>query len=173
MERPLLVPLSAVIAGLSIAGTYRFFIPECVLAPLLTVVFLAFFLKGHRIFVGAGALLIAVCANMSLSPFLRPHFPADHVDFITEAPQNIEGIIDSRPEATEFGRRFYLRAEKVYRMEEYAPVSGRIPIYVGEGRVRFRTGDRVRFVARLSRPRNYGLPVNSISLGIWPFGMCL
>lgn len=159
MERPLVAPLFSVILGLSLAGIYSFYVPENLLVPLLAVIFLTIFLRSCILFIGFLSLLLLVWANLSLQPFVVPRLPPNHVArFITDEPLIVEGVIDSRPEATERGCKVYLRAERLFRDREVAAVSGRLLLYVGEGRTNWLTGDRVRFASRLQKPRNYGLP---------------
>ncbi|KAF0216843.1 MAG: competence protein [Geobacteraceae bacterium] len=159
MERPLFLPLFSIVSGLSLAGLFFRFFPAPYVFPLLAVAFCAIFLKNRYPFLISVSLLLFVWGNLSLQPFLQPHHGPDHiVNFASEEPVTVEGIIDGRPEATEQGSRLYLRVERVYRKGSSAPASGRLLLYIGEGRVELLTGDRVRFVSRIHKPRNYGLP---------------
>ena len=89
----------------------------------------------------------------------RAEFSADSiVRFAGEEPLLIEGIIDARPEWQEAGGRIYLRVVRIFRDNSQIRVSDRILLFVGEGRANLATGDLVRFVSRVSRPRNFGIP---------------
>ena len=159
MERPLAVPLFAAILGLSLSGIFSYFVPVDILPPLLAVTFLSIFVRRGYPFIVALALLMFACGNLSLRPFVAPDFTPNHlVRLCRDEPLIVEGVIDSRPEATERGGRIYLQAEQVFAENTRASVTGRLLLYVGEGRAPFLTGDRVRFATRLQRPRNYGLP---------------
>ena len=159
MERPLAAPLFSVILGLSVAGIYSYFFPSNFLLPLLAVTFLSIFLKRGFPFFIALSLLMFVCGNLSLRPFVSPELTQNHiVHLCDDEPLIVEGVIDSRPEATERGSRLYLQVEQVFREKKSASVTGRLLVYLGEGRTPLLTGDRVRLAARLQRPRNYGLP---------------
>src|SRR6266545_256774 len=159
MERPLAAPLFSLILGLSLAGIYGFFLPAFLLLPLLALAFTAVFCKSRIPFTLAISILLFVCGNLSLKPFVLPSLPPGHIaNFLSEEPVTIEGVIDSRPEAGERGTRLYVQAEKIFRERQYAAVEGRLLLYIGEGRIECLTGDRVRFSSRIQRPRSYGLP---------------
>lgn len=159
MERPLAAPLFSFILGLSLAGVYSCFLPPYLLLPLLAVTFLAIFLKSRAPFAFALSLLLFVCGNLSLEPFVSPRLQPDHIaHFVADDQVIIEGVIDARPQATERGCKIYLRAERIFRERKVAHVTGRVALYAGAGRTRFMTGDRVRFMSRIRKPRNYGIP---------------
>jgi competence protein ComEC len=77
---------------------------------------------------------------------------------VGECPLTIEGIIDSRPDWRETGGRIYLRTARIFRGKWSAAVTGRMILSIGEGRSCFLTGDRVRFVSAVRKPRNFGVP---------------
>lgn len=94
-----------------------------------------------------------------MAPLLEPSFPADSiVGFAGEEPLVIEGVIDARPEWQETGGRIYLRVVRIFRGKTAEQVSGRLLLYIGEGHAPLASGDLVRFVSRISRPRNFGIP---------------
>src|SRR6266567_6445505 len=160
MERPLAAPLFSFILGLSLAGIYSYYFPATFLLPLLAVTFLTIFLKRDVPFCIALSLLMFVCGNLSLRPFVSPELTPSHIIHLCgDEPLIVEGVIDSRPEATERGSRLYLQVEQVFREKKSAFVTGRLLVYLGEGRTPLLTGDRVRLAARLQRPRNYGLQI--------------
>lgn len=159
MERPLAAPLFSIILGLSLAGIYSYILPAGILLPLALTTFLTIFLGSRFPFAVSLSLLLFACGNLSLEPFVSPQLPPDHIArFVSDEHFIVEGVIDSRPAATERGCKVCIRAEKLFRNREVASVTGRVLIYVDEGRTEFLTGDRVRFLSRLRKPRNYGLP---------------
>jgi competence protein ComEC len=159
MERPLFLPLLSIITGLVTADIFLFFVPASLPYILLAACFPLLFLKKHSPFFICLALFFFSWGNLSLKPFLL-HQPArnDIVQFASDRKATIEGVIDSRPGSTGMGCRIYLRCEKLYEKNGYTRVKGRILLYVGEGESEFLTGDRVRFISRVNKPRNYGLP---------------
>lgn len=159
LERPLLLPLFAGISGIACGGLFPFAVPAALIAPLVAVTFLTIFLKQRFPFFLALALLLFAWGNLSLKPYILPDLPENHVARLLSDDQTVvEGVVYSRPEATERGSRLYIRAEQLFRDKRRAAVSGRLLVYIGVGRTRFLTGDRVRFSSRIQRPRNYGLP---------------
>ncbi len=159
MERPLAAPLFSLIIGLSCAGLYPCFLPRNILPSLLAVTLLTVFLKHRYPFLVSLTLLMFAAGNLLLEPYVQPRLTPDHIArFQSDEPVIVEGVIDSRPEATERGMKLYVRTEEVYREKRRTLVSGRLLLSVGEGRGGWMTGDRVRFASRIRMPRNYGLP---------------
>ena len=159
LERPLLLPLVAAIAGICCAGLFSWYIPEQVAAPLVAVSFLSIFLTRRTPFYLSIAILLFCWGNLSLKPLLRPELPQNHVGrLLFDDPVIVEGVIDSRPEATETGSRIYLQVEQILRDKHQLPAAGRLLLYIREGHCQFLTGDRIRFLSRVQKPRNYGLP---------------
>jgi competence protein ComEC len=159
MERPLALPLLSVMLGISLAGTGGVYLPGPLLLPLLAAALCALFLKSRLPFLAALALLMFTCGNQLLETYLAPPFPPGHiVRFQSDEPVVVEGVIDSRPEATEKGCRLTVQAVEVYRDRHRTRVTGRMQLTVGEGMVALHTGDRIRFASRIRKPRNFGLP---------------
>ncbi len=159
MERPLLIPLTGLMAGLSLAGLCSFFFLPAALYAAAAVTLLAAFLRPRWPFYTALFLFMACWGNGALRPLIVPDFPPAHiVHAVSPDPVIVEGVIDARPETTDTGERFFLRTEKLVTPEGERPVFGRLLVHVREGEVPFLTGDRVRFEARLRTPRTFGIP---------------
>lgn len=158
-ERPLLIPLFSLIAGISFANQWQFSLPAPILFLLLATCLLAVFFVRRFLFLCCLSLCFFVAGAGAMESCLAPRFPSDSiVRFADEKSLVIEGIIDARPEWQEDGGRIYLRTVRIFRGKTEEQVSGRILLYVGEGHAALATGDLVRFVSRLSRPRNFGIP---------------
>ena len=159
MERPLFIPLFSMIAGLSCGLLFAWFVPEALILPLLAAAFCVALSRKRASFLVSISLLLFCAANISLRPFLLPDLQPSHIARNgSDEPVIIEGVVDSRPEATEHGFRLYLRAEKLFKNRDYQEVTGRLLLSVKEGNIGFVTGDRVRFESRIRKPRNYGIP---------------
>ena len=102
-------------------------------------------------------MLFLVWGALSLQPFLRP---VDRLaSFAGERPVVIEGVVDRRPEGfASGGGRVYLQVERVGAAEADTAVTGRLLVYIKQGRAQLGTGDRIRFSSRIRKPRGYGLP---------------
>jgi len=159
MKRPLFLPLLSSILGLTIADLFHRFVPEYLPYVFLVAGFPSLFTKNRAPFLIFLSLFFLSWGNLSLKPYiLHSMSPTDVLQYASGSKFTIEGVIDSRFVSTEKGGRADLRTEKIYQGNRYASVQGRIVLYVGEGKPGYHTGDRIRFVARLDRPRNYGLP---------------
>jgi len=158
-ERPLFLPLLAIVAGSAVAWHFLWFVPAAALLPLLLLAFLAVFTASRLPFLLALSLVFFTWGNLSLRPFLAPVFPPEHVVHAAgDMPVTVEGIVESRPETMERGSRLVLAAERVWGEGAPAAATGKILLSAGEGRFACMTGDRVRFASRLRVPRNFGLP---------------
>ena len=159
MERPLFLPLLGIICGLVAADSADFQLPAHVLLPLLAISFISLFLASRHLFHITLFLLCFAWGCLSLDPHLHPDFPSSHVvHIVSDKPQIVEGIIASRPEATDMGYRLLLDTERLYEGADSKPLTGRLLLFVGEGKPEMLTGDRVRCVTRIKQPRMYGLP---------------
>jgi competence protein ComEC len=157
LERPLLIPLASLIAGLCAADITAASPPEWALGALVATTLAASLVRSHLPFLLSLSLLFAVWGGVSLAPFLYP--TAAILGHLTEEPVVIEGVLDRRPERGSFGgSRVYLAVEQIYRQDAAAPVTGRLLVNVQEGRVELATGDRVLVKSKIRKPRNLGLP---------------
>jgi competence protein ComEC len=159
MERPFLLPLFSIIAGLTIGlFTYRF-VPPYVILPLLLLTLCAGFIKSRAPFFLLISLLLFCAANLSMKPFLLPyHAQNDIARHCSEEPAVIEGVIDNRPKSAENGWRITLQAEKLINNKGMLAVKGRLFLSIKDGGGELLTGDRIRFSSSIRKPRNYGLP---------------
>jgi competence protein ComEC len=157
LERPLLIPLASLVAGLCSADLTGSTPPPWALAALLATTLLASLVKARLPFLTSVSLLFFVWGALSLKPFFAPE--ENLTKYLSERPVLIEGCLDERPEPlASGGSRLFLRVERLYREEGETPVSGRLLVNVKQGRARFFTGDRVLLSSKLRQPRNYGLP---------------
>ncbi|QWV94567.1 DNA internalization-related competence protein ComEC/Rec2 [Geomonas oryzisoli] len=151
------MPLAALIAGLATTDLLNTFPPTWCLATLLGMTLAASFFRSRYPFLILLALLFFVWGQLSLQPFLRPQPGLER--FASDRPVAIEGTLDCRPEPTSTGgSRVYLRVAGVSVDGQEQRVSGRLLVYVKEGRPELSTGDRIRFISRIRMPHNLGLP---------------
>ena len=156
---PLVLPLFSMIAGISSACFREISFPFYSLPFFLVATSIAAVFARRAVFHGALAICFFVWGNLSPQPYLNPVFPPDSVvNHAGGGPLAIEGIVDGRPEWRETGGRLLVRSSRIFRGETSLRVSGRILLYVGEGRPELLAGDLVRFVSRIRRPRNFGTP---------------
>ena len=90
---------------------------------------------------------------------LRPHFPPNHIfHYVDEERVNVEGLLYQRPIPSQRRTKLYLRVEKIHLADGFVRARGNVLISVKEYRGDLRYGDRIRFIARLSHPRNFNNP---------------
>ena len=157
LERPLLVPIAFLIAGLCSADSLGATPPAWSLAALLLTTLLASLVKGRIPFLLSLSALFFVWGGLSLEPFLSP--PTGIAACTTERPVLIEGVVDQRPEGMAVGGgRLFLRELYLHRETGGAFVAGRLLLRVKEGRAPLCTGDRILFSSKIRLPRLLGLP---------------
>lgn len=157
LERPLLIPLVFLIAGLCTADFRGATPPPWALAALLLATLAASLVRARTPFLLSLSALFFVWGGLSLEPFLNP--PAGVAAFASELPVTVEGVVDSRPEwLAPGGGRLYLRVVRQYRDEGATEVTGRLLVRVEAGRAPLCTGDRILFSSKIRRPRRLGLP---------------
>lgn len=157
--RPLFLPLLGMVAGLCAAHHFSLVLSPWLPGALLAASLVALFCRSPLPFAALLLLLFFAWGALSLRPFLTPDLPPHHAARqVSPGPVIIEGVIDGRPEADGPGWRLSLRAERIVREGNTVPVTGRILVFVKEGRGAVLTGDRIRFAARLRTPENFGLP---------------
>lgn len=138
---------------------------------MLLTTLAASFVKGRLTFQLSLSLLFFVFGALSLKPFLHP---ADTLSsFATEIPVVIEGVVDARPVGlASGGGKVFLQVERLYREPGNSDgpagsvrsdrietaATGRLLVYLKEGRAQLATGDRILFSSKIRQPRLYGIP---------------
>jgi len=90
---------------------------------------------------------------------LRPHFPQNHIfHYAGKGRVNVEGILYRSPISSLRGAKLYLKVEKIYFPHGLIKARGNVLISVKEYHGDLRYGDRIRFIAKLYRPRNFNNP---------------
>ncbi len=70
----------------------------------------------------------------------------------------MEGLLYRRPIPSSRGAKLYLKVEKIYLPDGFIKARGNVLISVEEYHGNLRYGDRIRFIAKLYRPRNFNNP---------------
>ena len=158
-SRPLFIPLLGGILGLSLAAFYPVILPAWVMAALLLLTLAAVFTPNRHLFTSLLLLTTFAWGIAAFQPVINPVVnPLSPSRYASEREHTLEGVIDQRPESTETGCRVTIRAERILVDGKELPLEGRVLVYIRDGRTPWVTGDRVRFISKLRRPRNYGLP---------------
>ena len=158
-SRPLFIPLLGAVLGLSLAGICDVTVPVGGVASLLGLALAAVFTPASSLFNLLLFLASLAWGIAALQPVVKPDIrPDTPAWYASDREYSLEGIIDERPDSTETGCRVTVRSEWLAESGYVIPVTGRVIVYVRDGRAPWVTGDRVRLVSKLRRPRNYGLP---------------
>lgn len=97
----------------------------------------------------------------------NPYLPENHIKNFAEHYGNagkdnpgisIEGIVSGVPEIFADKARLLIDAEKIFEKDKVIPVTGKILVTAGSPFVNLKYGDRIRFIAKLRIPRNFGNP---------------
>ncbi|NIS61479.1 MAG: DNA internalization-related competence protein ComEC/Rec2 [Proteobacteria bacterium] len=90
---------------------------------------------------------------------LRPHFPRNHIfHYANKERVNVEGILYRRSISSSREAKLYLKVEKIHFPHGFIKARGNVLISVKEYHGDLRYGDRIRFIAKLYRPRNFNNP---------------
>jgi len=159
MKRPIFIPLAGMIVGMAAAGSFGYYLPAYLLYILFALLIAVLFIRSKQLFGALFFLFFVAWGNLSLKQYLLPELHAQHIANQVSAEKIIlEGVVAKRPEATVAGSRIYIDTERIYKGRSSQAVTGRILVNVGEGSPSCMTGDRVRLLARIKRPANYGMP---------------
>lgn len=159
MDRPLIVLLAALMLGIGAAVLNENYIPLWTLFPATLLFFIGWIRKRSLLLMTGLSTIFLLWGNHSVSSIVRISSDLQQLALsATERPVSVTGLLDSRPEPRARGTRLYVAVESVESGGTRRPITGRLLLYVGEGRSLLLTGDRIRFVTRLREPRNLGLP---------------
>jgi len=164
-REPLHVPLIpiviAYIVGLT-AGEYLD-IPRTVLYVIiigLTFLSAVWNLRSWPILRTSAILVLFLLLGILLVGLhLRPHFSPNHVfHYAGKGRVNVEGLLTQRAVPSPMRTKLYLRVERIYLPDGLINARGNLLITVKEYGGDLRYGDRIRFIGRLSHPRNFNNP---------------
>lgn len=171
--RPVVPLLIALIAGI-VSGTWLSGFP----LPACLVVGISIGAIGYALFQGKSCgmsplFLLFALGYLSIQPWVAPRFPSHHVIHYADGQKReITGTIDSPPIEANHRIRFVLQAQTLTDGKTPAtiPVTGKIrvtvSVYAGrttpstasEAHQRWSMGDRLVFVGRIKRLRNFHNP---------------
>lgn len=100
---------------------------------------------------------------LSILPWTNPNLPANHIAHLKSAtPYQITGIIHDTPNRTGNRTRFTIDVKQIKPVSEGSslpkPVTGKIRITIPRGVPVLSSGDRITFVSRIKKIRNFNNP---------------
>jgi competence protein ComEC len=158
-ERPLLIPLLALISGLTISDVYGILLPLSSVAAALCCLLLSCLIREHLPVTVCTFGFFLVWGLHALTPWKSPAASSCSLQrFAAHDQVIVEGIVSSRAVTTPGGSNFVLRTEGVIKDGSVTPASGNLMVSVSAGDITLFRGDRVRFSTRIVLPRRFGLP---------------
>lgn len=170
MNAPLLPLLVFYISGIVI--NHYFFIPFplliasfLVLSTALICVLLLGYRKISHIFI---FLSLTILGIFSLYPTRYPLSPSHIKYFASEKKRVLEGILYRTPDYSWNRTRIYLKLCAIHESNRSYPINGKFLLTIRNCRQQLDTGDRIRFLCKVSTPKNFGNPgcsdyVNSLA----------
>lgn len=126
-------------------------------AACLAMVF--YWIRHGRWALVTAILLFLSLGYLSIQPWLSPRFNPRHiVRFAGDSRYEISGVVASEPLIGSHRVKFILKAERLKKSETTWPVNGKIRVTVAGSRVEAAPGDRVRFISRIRKIRNFNNP---------------
>ena len=156
---PAVLPLSLFICGIAAVVSFGFLLPDPGFSPYL-LLFLPFLLIKTHSFCRCSLLIVLfIVGNLAIQHHLEPGalkalLEARHGEFFV-----VEGVIASRPEGDENGRRLLIRLNGIVIEEtgEKIPSNEIISLKVGSNKsLQFYSGDIISCTTKLKIPRNFG-----------------
>lgn len=162
-QRPLLIPLLGLSAGLVLADRYAIRLPLSAVAMLLSALLLSCFVRRYLVSAWCGFLFFMAWGVYVLPLWTEPS-PAERsiLAYEGQGALVVEGVIRSRPDVVAMAggsaTRFVMDTSGVVSKGRFLPARGRVMVSVRSGEVSQGRGDLVRMLARISVPRLLGLP---------------
>jgi competence protein ComEC len=158
-ERPLLLPLLVMAAGLVISDQTGYLLSYTFLVAIFVCFAMSCLIKWRLPFVICTALFFCAWGLSALSPWKAPPPESCNISYqAASTPVIVEGLVQSRPDISPDGSKFVIRTEQLIRNGRSEPVCGDLMLYVTDGELTLVRGDRIRCITRISIPRRLGLP---------------
>jgi len=165
---PLFLPFLCFISGILLGDAFGFSVKAIsVFLAISAVPCALLFIFRRRFHPAVAAMPFVVLGALFIHPYSWPMQAPNHIrNFINESAragttdtlgQDVEGVVLSAA-TTRGGRpRVEVEAERIMRGQGWVETVGKVALTLPEG-LTFRPGDRIRFVARLREPVNFGNP---------------
>lgn len=158
-QRPLLIPVLAMVLGLVVNDQTGFTVPFMLVVASGVALFLSSFIVSRIPFIIFLFLFFALWGCHALSVWTNPAYPSDSIrSAVSQTSIIMEGVVKSRPVVSDGRTSFLLNSENLVLEAKMQPVSGNVMVYVASGECSVARGDRIRIAAHLSGPRLLGIP---------------
>lgn len=161
MRRPLIPILTSYLAGL-LVGNYLHLptLPTLILIAALLFTFLVVILLDRNgLSIALFPVIFILLGGLSINLYTHPRLPHNHIStLLRDDYLNVQGTLYEPPKLLGDRSRLYIKAERVYLKKSYIKVTGRLLLTIGEAGTDLKYGDRIRFICKLRRPRNFYNP---------------
>ncbi len=172
--RPLVPVLLAFLSGIIIGARFGFSYETIYICLVISFIPLVFsYVKNPKFNYYVAALPFFFLGSLFIIPYIRPELPPGHIrNFIEdhsgktiELPgefgslgRAVEGVVLYPPDFVNDRTRLYIDAKRILKDNEWRNTGGTVLLTIEGQEERFGRGDRVRFIARLREPMNFGNP---------------
>lgn len=136
-------------------------------ASSITPSIILFIVKG-RFSPAAAFAPFVVLGALFIHPYSWPQLPQNHIKNLIHGPEaqsqekgslgeDVSGTVLSVTARPQKGVRYVIEADRIMRAQTRIEISGKVLLTVDNGPI-LHSGDRIRFVARLREPENFGNP---------------
>ena len=143
-------------------GNYLYFPTRPTLigiATLLLIFLVAILRQWKWLSIALFPTIFILIGGLFINLYTHPSFPKNHIsNFLKDDYLNVQGSLYKPPKLLEDRSRFYVNAERVYLNEGHVNVNGKLLLTIGDTGINLKYGDRIRFICKLYRPRNFNNP---------------
>lgn len=158
-ERPFVVPFAAMTTGLVICDKTGWTLSPISLTLLFLCLILSALVEKAHVFKVCLFLFFLGWGVCSLHPWkTTDQSTTALIHRAAPDPIVLEGIILGRPTVSPSGSSMVIRAERVFHADTAEAACGNLILFVTEGDLTLRRGDRIRVRTRITLPRRLGLP---------------
>ncbi len=160
-KRPLVFLLIAYIAGIALGHLFSppLFASLYIVLALLIIIGVACYIIKRPYMVLLGLSLAMLGGGFLNYEFSTRYIPANHISHNFESGKyTIEGRLTSPPTLYASKTVLYLDVERIGSAENFREVSGKLRLTIYQTNLELDYGDRIRGVAKLRIPTNYGNP---------------
>ncbi|MBI5885900.1 MAG: DNA internalization-related competence protein ComEC/Rec2 [Deltaproteobacteria bacterium] len=166
---PLFLPFLCFISGILLGDAFGFSVKAISLFFVISALPSVFlFILRRRFHPAAAAVPFVVLGALFIHPYSWPRLAPNHIRNYIAGPeeraaaqalpsQDVEGVILSAATTAGGRGRVIVEAERIMSGEGWVETVGKVALTLPEG-LTLRPNDRIRFVARLREPANFGNP---------------
>lgn len=158
MQRPLLLPLVAMVLGLVSSYLGAFTVTDSMFFASVIILFLTVFISNPIPFILSLLLFFCLWGNYALSFWLSPVMDSHSIrNYSSSKPNVVEGVVISRPVTSGERTSFMLRSRQIIIANKAYPVNGTLLVFIPGAKCLAVRGDYIRCEGKVGIPRRLGL----------------